>query len=98
MFITGFVSQKEIPRYVSLADLCINPFRENFVTTDIIPTKILEYLACQKPVLSSPLNGTKELIPDEKYGVDIFLGVGLSNPFLFGSKSISKLFADVSKN
>ena len=65
----GFLPQKDIGEYVGLADICINPFEVNYITNRILPTKILEYLACQKPVLSSPLNGTKELIPDEKYGV-----------------------------
>lgn len=65
----GFLPQKDIGEYVGVADICINPFEVNYITNRILPTKILEYLACQKPVLSSPLNGTKELIPDEKYGV-----------------------------
>ena len=34
-----------------------------------MPTKILEYLACQKPVLSTPLNGTKEILLNEEYGI-----------------------------
>ena len=69
IIITGFVPQKEIPSYISLANICINSFEVNYVTNSIIPTKVLEYLACGKAVLSTPLKGTKELLPDDKFGV-----------------------------
>jgi len=69
IIITGFVPQKEIPSYISLANICINSFEINYVTNSIIPTKVLEYLACGKAVLSTPLKGTKELLPDDKFGV-----------------------------
>mgnify|MGYP003691368401 CR=1 FL=1 len=69
IFFTGFVPQNEIPNYISVANLCINPFQVNSITNRILPTKILEYLACAKPVLSTPLEGTMELLPDEKFGI-----------------------------
>lgn len=67
--ITGFISQDEIPNYLALADLCINPFEINFVTDSILPTKILEYMSCSKPVVSTALRGTVELLPNENYGI-----------------------------
>ena len=69
IILTNFKPQKEIPKYISLADICINPFQINYLTNRILPTKILEYFACGKPVLSTPLAGTKELLSDEKYGI-----------------------------
>ena len=69
VILTNFQPQKELPKYISLADICINPFQINYVTNRVLPTKILEYFACGKPVLSTPLAGTKELLPDEKYGI-----------------------------
>lgn len=69
IILTNFKPQKEIPKYISLADICINPFNVNYITDDILPTKILEYFACRKPVLSTPLSGTKELLPDESFGI-----------------------------
>ena len=69
IILTNFVTQKEIPKYISLADICINSFQINYLTNRILPTKILEYFACGKPVLSTPLSGTKELLSDEKYGI-----------------------------
>ena len=69
VILTNFKPQKELPKYISLADICINPFQINYVTNRILPTKILEYFACGKPVLSTPLSGTKELLPDETFGI-----------------------------
>jgi glycosyltransferase involved in cell wall biosynthesis len=69
VILTNFVSQKILPCYIGLADLCLNPFETNEITNKIIPTKIIEYMACKKPVLSTPLLGTKELLPSENYGI-----------------------------
>jgi glycosyltransferase involved in cell wall biosynthesis len=66
---TGFIEQNKIPDYISLADICINPFIISPVTNRIIPTKILEYLSCGKPVLSTPLKGTVEILPNETFGI-----------------------------
>ena len=69
IILLGFISQNIISKYIALADICVNPFEINQVTDRILPTKILEYLACKKPVLSTPLNGTKEILLDEEYGI-----------------------------
>ncbi len=69
VIMTGFIDQKELSEYISLFHLCLNPFVVNSITDRIIPTKILEYMACKKPVLSTPLHGTVELLPDENYGI-----------------------------
>jgi glycosyltransferase involved in cell wall biosynthesis len=66
---TGFIKQNKIPKYFSLADICLNPFIINDITNKIIPTKILEYMSCGKPVLSTPLKGTLQLLPDENFGI-----------------------------
>ena len=67
--ITGFLPQNEIASFLAMSILCINPFEINKITEHILPTKILEYFACQKPVLSTPLKGTIELLPDERFGI-----------------------------
>lgn len=67
--VTDFIDQKFIPSYISLANLCLNSFEKNKITNQIIPIKVLEYLACGKPVLSTPLDGTLELMPPNDYGV-----------------------------
>lgn len=87
---TGFIDQDKIPEYIALADLCINPFKINSITDKIIPTKILEYLSCGKPVLSTPLKGTVELLTDESFGIVY------SNSDLFVN-SLVKLLEDPKK-
>ena len=69
VILTGFVKQEKLYEYISLFDICVNPFVINKITDRIIPTKILEYMACRKPVLSTPLKGTVELLPDESFGI-----------------------------
>ncbi|MEK6947079.1 MAG: glycosyltransferase family 4 protein [Nanoarchaeota archaeon] len=69
IIMTGFVKQEKLFEYVSLFDICVNPFVVNNITDRIIPTKILEYMACGKPVLSTPLRGTVELLPNENFGI-----------------------------
>ena len=49
--------------------MLINSFEINKITDRIIPIKILEYLACGKPVLSTPLKGTIDLLPKEDFGI-----------------------------
>ncbi|WP_222565218.1 glycosyltransferase [Novilysobacter antarcticus] len=53
--LTGMVSYQDVPRYLSLAVLALNPFEINSITKDIIPIKILQYQAAGLPVLSTPL-------------------------------------------
>lgn len=66
---TGYQPYTIIPSYINLASVCVNPFRINHITEDIIPIKMVEYLACGKPVVSTPLRGTVEMLPGEKAGV-----------------------------
>ena len=69
IILTGFLPFEQMPQYINLADICINPFQINNATRDIIPGKIYQYLACAKPVLATPLEGMKSLLPNEDYGV-----------------------------
>lgn len=69
IIVTGFQPYELMPRYINLADICINPFQINDATRDIMPGKILQYLACGKPVLATPLPGMKAIIPNEDHGM-----------------------------
>jgi len=69
VIMTGFLPQQIIPEYLSLANICIQPFDTNYITNRILPSKILEYFACGKAVLSTPLKGTVEILPDETFGI-----------------------------
>lgn len=69
VILTGFQPYDMMPQYINIADVCINPFQINGITKDVLPNKILQYLACGKPVISTPLPGLLSVIPDEKYGI-----------------------------
>ena len=66
---TGFQPYEDMPRYIRLARLCINPFRVCPATCEIIPTKLLQYLGCGVPLLATPLPGTLDVLEGEKHGV-----------------------------
>jgi len=69
VILTGFQPYDMMPQYINIADICINPFQINGITKDVLPNKILQYLACGKPVISTPLPGLLSVIPDEKCGI-----------------------------
>ncbi len=69
VLITGFVAHEEVPRYINLASVCINSFPVSDITRDIFPTKVLLYMACGKPVVSTPLDGLMEMSIGEEQGV-----------------------------
>ncbi len=67
--ITGFQPYQTMPQYINLAAVCINPFLNTPATRDIFPGKIIQYLACGRPVVATPLLGITSLVPDESRGV-----------------------------
>ncbi len=62
---TDYVPYLEIPKYCSLADLCINPFEITDMTKKLSPVKIFDLLACGKPILVTPLDGLLYDFPKE---------------------------------
>ncbi len=64
--LTGFVDYLEVPRYINSADICINPFLINDVTNIIFPSKIYQYLACEKPVIATKLRGMLDIFSSDK--------------------------------
>jgi glycosyltransferase involved in cell wall biosynthesis len=53
----GKVNYFDLPAYIELATICLQPFRSNQITRDIYPIKISEYMAQKKPILSTKLPG-----------------------------------------
>ena len=62
---TDYVPYLHIPRYCSLAELCINPFEITDMTKKLSPVKIFDLLACGKPILATPLEGLLYDFPEE---------------------------------
>jgi len=69
VILTGFQPYQDIPKYINLADVCINPFVINDTTKDIFPGKTVQFLACGKPLVMRPLDGVKVVISGEEQGV-----------------------------
>ena len=51
--------RSEIPRYVAVFDVCLNPFRRSRVADSVNPLKVYEYLAAGKPVVSTPMEALR---------------------------------------
>ena len=69
VIITGFQAYETMPQYINMAAVCINPFLVTDTTRDIFPTKIVQYMACGRPVMATRLPGTEAMLPGEEQGM-----------------------------
>lgn len=62
----GPVPHEAIPQVIHQAYLCLAPlaFNDRNVTQGCCPIKVLEYLACQRPVVAANLPAVRELVCD----------------------------------
>ena len=51
---------EELPRFVAGWDVCLLPFALNEATRYISPTKTLEYMAAERPIVSTPITDVAE--------------------------------------
>jgi UDP-galactopyranose mutase len=65
----GQRSYEDLPRYLAGWDLCLLPFARNDATRFISPTKTLEYMAAELPIVSTPITDVAE-----PYGHIVYLG------------------------
>jgi glycosyltransferase involved in cell wall biosynthesis len=59
----GEKGYKELSRYLKIFDVCLIPFEVNEFTKKIYPTKLHQYLAAGKPVVSSQLPDLEPFAP-----------------------------------
>lgn len=59
----------ELPAYLAGWDVCLLPFALNDATRFISPTKTLEYMAAERPIVSTPITDVAE-----PYGQIVYLG------------------------
>jgi UDP-galactopyranose mutase len=62
-------SYASLPAYLAGWDVCLLPFARNAATRFISPTKTLEYMAAERPIISTPLTDVQE-----PYGDIVYLG------------------------
>jgi UDP-galactopyranose mutase len=65
----GQRSYDELPKYLAGWDVCLLPFARNDATRFISPTKTLEYMAAELPIVSTPITDVAE-----PYGDIVYLG------------------------
>ena len=65
----GQRSYDELPSYLAGWDVCLLPFARNDSTRFISPTKTLEYMAAELPIVSTPITDVAE-----PYGDIVYLG------------------------
>jgi UDP-galactopyranose mutase len=56
----GQRTYEELPRYLAGWDVCLLPFARNDSTRFISPTKTLEYMAAELPIVSTPITDVAE--------------------------------------
>ena len=61
----GAVPYSQVPKYISCMDACIIPFKRIAISEHSIPLKLFEYMACEKPVISSKIQGVVKIAKDK---------------------------------
>jgi len=64
IFVTGHTPHNDLPSYYSLMDVFVHPSLR-----DGMPNAVLEAMACEKPVIATPVGGIKDIIEDGKNGI-----------------------------
>lgn len=66
---TGFVPYEKVPWYVNASNICVAPFvAARNERIGLSPLKLCEYMACEKPVVTSRINGL-EVVETEEAGI-----------------------------
>jgi len=59
---TGTIPYSQVPKYISVMDVCLIPFKLNKIAQNALPLKLFEYMACEKPVISTEIQGVKRAV------------------------------------
>ena len=67
----GEQPRERIPAYISAADLCLVLLKKSDLFKTVIPTKLLEYMACERPVVAAVDGQTRQIV--EQAGAGVFV-------------------------
>jgi colanic acid biosynthesis glycosyl transferase WcaI len=67
----GQQPRERIPSYVSAADLCLVMLKKTELFKTVIPTKLLEYMACERPVVVAVDGEARRVV--EQAGAGVFV-------------------------
>lgn len=62
---TGMVPYTQVPKYISAMDICLIPFMRGAISENALPLKLFEYMACEKPVITSEIPGIKKAVGND---------------------------------
>lgn len=62
---TGMIPYSHVPKYISAMDVGIIPFNLDGIAHNALPIKLFEYMACEKPVISTELVSLKRQFPED---------------------------------
>ena len=63
------VPHEDVPKWIDQADIGVLTFHASGATRDIFPTKVLQYMAAGKPVVTNPLRGLLDMGIGREQGV-----------------------------
>lgn len=63
IIVTGYVSNHDLPSYYSVVDVFVHPSLR-----DGLPNSLLEAMACEKPVIATPVGGMVDVLRDRENG------------------------------
>lgn len=69
--VRGEPPPRSLPQIIAAADLCLAPASEapRFQSLGDLPQPLLEYLACQRPVIAAGVPGVSDIVRDEQEGL-----------------------------
>lgn len=59
---SGAIAYQDLPKYMNCMDTCLIPFSTDLIGQDSLPLKLFEYMACEKPVISTKLDGVYQAV------------------------------------
>ena len=61
--------RERIPAYISAADVCLVMLKKTDLFKTVIPTKLLEYMACERPVIVAVDGQARRIVEDANAGI-----------------------------
>lgn len=62
---TGMIPYSQVPKYISAMDVCLMPFKKGAISENAVPLKMFEYMACEKPIISTRLSAVEKIVGDK---------------------------------
>ena len=64
-------AREKIPAYICASDLCLVPLKRSSVFETVIPTKLLEFMACARPVIVGVEGLTRKIVEQASAGLAV---------------------------